>query len=43
MLPETLSRSLATLARRGLIAVSRKKVEILDAAGLEEVAAGDRT
>jgi CRP-like cAMP-binding protein len=42
MLPETLSRALASLASRGLIAVSRKHVEVLDAAALEQVAAGIR-
>jgi CRP-like cAMP-binding protein len=42
MLPETLSRALASLASRGLVAVSRKHVEVLDAAGLEQLASGAR-
>lgn len=42
MLPETLSRALASLASRGLVAVSRKHVEVLDAAALELVAAGEK-
>jgi len=42
MLPETLSRALAALAQKGLIAVTRKSVQIVDAAALELVAAGER-
>jgi len=42
MLPETLSRALASLAARRLIAVSRKHVEVLDVEALEQVAAGER-
>lgn len=40
MLPETLSRALASLASRGLIEVTRKSVRVIDVAALEGVAAG---
>ncbi|MFO0555817.1 MAG: Crp/Fnr family transcriptional regulator [Polyangiaceae bacterium] len=38
MEPETLSRALAVLARRGLIEVGRKKVAVLDSLALRRVA-----
>jgi CRP-like cAMP-binding protein len=40
MLPETLSRALASLAKAGAIGVTRQRVEIRDVAVLEAVAAG---
>ena len=39
MLPETLSRALASLAAQGAVEVTRKRVEIRDAAALEAAAA----
>ncbi|HTM20802.1 MAG TPA: Crp/Fnr family transcriptional regulator [Kofleriaceae bacterium] len=38
MRPETLSRALAGLARRGLIRVTRRRVDVVDAAGLATAA-----
>jgi CRP-like cAMP-binding protein len=38
MLPETLSRALASLAARGLLEVTRRSVEVLDEEGLVDVA-----
>jgi CRP/FNR family transcriptional regulator len=40
MLPETLSRALGSLAKEGVVAVTRRRVEIRDVAALEAIAAG---
>jgi CRP/FNR family transcriptional regulator len=40
MLPETLSRALASLAKSGALAVTRKRVEIRDVGALAEIAEG---
>ena len=41
-IPETLSRMLAKMAKQGLIAVAGARITLLDRAGLEELAAGEK-